>query len=455
MRKFLAIFITVSLLMGSFCVLSFSSSASESGETHTLELESGKNYMTYAQTRTGSVGGTKDVRILCVANEEWIKTLSTFAASFIFTDGKETINTKSVAFDAIYKTITATDSNGTVDTYIAGEGATIFGWIITGVPDAYADIVNTPPQVILHTEENFVPDITPGEGDSDPEEPLVVYGYNFMSAISDNTPLSSITLPGTHDSGATHEMKVIFTITGSAKCQTLSIAEQLECGVRYFDIRLKRENGVLKVYHGIVDQKLTFDQVLTDFHNFLDENPTEALVVCIKEETDASGTNDNFDVMVKNKINANSSKWYTGGDIPTLGNVRGKCVLMRRFGTSGTYGFNADHDFADDNADFTITNGSYNLRVQDDYVLSKEADKWTAVESFFNKAMKNPASNTYYLCNTSGTLSGLSPKLHNVKNHVNPLLLSYLADKPSLTGIIATDYMTAEIAEAIWQLNFS
>ena len=272
-----------------------------------------------------------------------------------------------------------------------------------------------------------------------------------MIAIDDSTPLSMIALPGTHDSGATIDM----ILSGTAKCQTLTIAEQLAAGVRYFDIRLRRVNGSLHVYHGTVDQKLTFDEVLTAFYEFLEKNPSEALIVCIKEESDASGENASFDTMVKDKLSEESAKWYTGSDIPTLGTVRGKCVLMRRFGTSGSYGFDASHDFSDNSSDFTITNGAYKLRAQDYYQNDSGEAKWTAVENFFN-AMKTPDARCYYLNNTSGYKPGLLsiPNINTIKNHVNPLLLEYLAAKPALVGIIATDFMTAEIAEAIWSLNF-
>ncbi|MBQ7364832.1 MAG: phosphatidylinositol-specific phospholipase C domain-containing protein [Clostridia bacterium] len=282
--------------------------------------------------------------------------------------------------------------------------------------------------------------------------PITYTAENFMIAIDDKTPLSMIALPGTHDSGATKDM----ILSGTAKCQTMTIAEQLSAGVRYFDIRLRREDGALHVYHGTVDQDLTFAEVLDAFYNFLDKNPSEALIVCIKEETDATGTNDAFDTMVKNALSANAAKWYTGSAIPTLGSVRGKCVLWRRFATSSSYGFDASHDFADNSRDFTITNGAYKLRAQDYYQNDSGDAKWEAVEAFL-AVMAKPSANTYYLNNTSGYKPGSFgiPNINTIKNHVNPLLLTYLEAKPSLVGIIATDFMTAEIAEAIYSLNFN
>ncbi len=281
-------------------------------------------------------------------------------------------------------------------------------------------------------------------------EPVTYSGKNFMSGIADSTSLSKIVLPGTHDSGATKDM----ILSGTAKCQNLTIAEQLNAGVRYFDIRLKRENGVLKVYHGTVDQKLTFEEVTTAFYEFLQANPSEALIVCIKEETEASGTNDNFDVMVKKHIDKNGSYWFTGSYIPTLGQVRGKIVLMRRYGTSGAYGFNASSGWSD-NTTFTLTQGSYKLAVQDYYDNESADKKWESVEAFFAQ-MKAPQSNTYYLNNTSGYKSNFLgiPNINTIANSVNPKLSTYLDSADGIVGIIATDFMSAELAEKIWQLNF-
>ncbi len=308
--------------------------------------------------------------------------------------------------------------------------------------------------VAITTAETTLPITTATAMTAAPETtvPITYTAENFMIAIPDKTPLSKIALPGTHDSGATKDHSLM---SGTAKCQTLSIAEQLSVGVRYLDIRLKRENGILKVYHGTVDQKLTFDKVLTDIYAFLEKNPSETLIVCIKEETDAEGENAPFDVTVKSYIDADKEAWFTQNRIPTLGEVRGKIVLWRRYGTSGTFGFNAADGFAD-NTTFTLTSGSYKLAVQDHYNCESPEKKWEAITAFM-KSMKTPAANTYFLNNTSGYKPGLFsiPSIPTISDYVNPKLLEFLKSAEGTAGIIATDFMTAALAEAIWQLNFT
>lgn len=290
---------------------------------------------------------------------------------------------------------------------------------------------------------------TPTTSTTAPETtvPITYTSASWMSALPNDTMLNHIVLPGTHDSGST-------TGGSFAQCQDLTIAEQLEAGVRYFDIRLRRVNGVLQVYHGMIDQKLTFEEVLNACYTFFDENPSEAVIMCIKEEYDASGTNVAFDTMVKSHIDAAPSRWYIGTGIPTLEAVRGKIVLMRRFSTSGSLGFNASSTWMD-NTTFTLTTGACKLTVQDYYKNTSADAKWKVIKSFF--AIMKPAKNTYYLNNTSGYLPimDIIPDITSVSNAINPKLIDYLKTNPDIVGIVATDFITAEIANLIYELNFS
>lgn len=283
--------------------------------------------------------------------------------------------------------------------------------------------------------------------------PITYTAKSWMGALPDDMLLTNVAMPGTHDSGATINYKLFgFEVSGTAKCQELTIAEQLAIGVRFFDIRLRRVNGELHIYHGDVDQKLNFDEVLSACYAFLAENPSETLMMCIKEETDASGTNAAFDTMVAAKINANSSYWHTSPVVPLLGTVRGKIVLMRRYATSGNFGINAASGWSD-NTTFSLNAGNCILSVQDYYNDESADAKWSAISAMFNK-MKYQKS-TYYLNYTSGyKSSGSIPNINTIKDSVNPKLIDYLKTSPDFVGIVVTDFMTAEIAELIYKVNF-
>ena len=86
---------------------------------------------------------------------------------------------------------------------------------------------------------------------------------NWMSAVPDDTLISELSIPGTHDTCA-----LIDHPLGFARCQNRDLREQLYSGIRFIDIRVKRTMEGLKVYHGHgkfiglinkeVDQKIHF-----------------------------------------------------------------------------------------------------------------------------------------------------------------------------------------------------
>ena len=78
----------------------------------------------------------------------------------------------------------------------------------------------------------------------------------WMKNLSDNTLISEMIIPGTHDSGAMHSL---FDVSG--KCQDMKISDQLKIGVRFLDIRLQLLNNELVVVHSFVDQNLKFSKV--------------------------------------------------------------------------------------------------------------------------------------------------------------------------------------------------
>src|SRR3954471_12390805 len=107
---------------------------------------------------------------------------------------------------------------------------------------------------------------------------------DWMASLADATSLAALTIPGTHDAGAIHE-----PAAGIAKTQTLTFAEQLDAGIRYFDVRCRNFDDQFLIYHGSIDQDQTFDDVVGTMVGFLAAHPSETLVVSIKEELAAQG----------------------------------------------------------------------------------------------------------------------------------------------------------------------
>jgi 1-phosphatidylinositol phosphodiesterase len=175
---------------------------------------------------------------------------------------------------------------------------------------------------------------------------------NWLSQINDNVLLSQLSLPGTHNSAAAH-----ITLP-SVQCQGASVTEQLNYGVRFLDIRVARTFfGLccgpedLQVIHGNFPVRLPVPvkliDVLHDVYQFLQEQPSETVLVSIKHEGSDQWQEDEFPNLIWNKYIAPSQdRWYLKGDIPRLGDVRGKAVLFRRFGVKSdqlrsNFGFEA------------------------------------------------------------------------------------------------------------------
>lgn len=425
-------FLLALLLLALFLVPAGSVSAA-ADETQPLTLSAGEPYRFYRQKHTQD---DTAYRVVCVVDEAWLFSHLTTppAVRLTISDSKGKTQVKTVsAVTAFYRKLTAQGENGRT-VYLPAVGAVLFGWILTDLPHGYvpsaASFANAGDEAMNEMDISYTP-------------------ARWMSALPGNLPLSALSMPGTHDSGARYDV----IVPGTAKCQELSIAEQLSCGVRYLDIRCTRASGRLEIYHGKFPQYLSYDEVLEQIYAFLQENPGETVLLCLKEESAASGTNDPFDVMVKRTVDQNPSFWYLGGGIPALADVRGKIVLMRRYGTSGTYGFNASSGWAD-NKTFTLASGGASLAVQDYYQDSDAASKWEAVTAFYRTM--HPSSLRYYLNNTSGYVSSSFgiPNIPTVSDYVNPRLIEYLSGDPGFVGITATDFMTAEIAALIIRQNF-
>ena len=77
---------------------------------------------------------------------------------------------------------------------------------------------------------------------------------DWMAALPDDRPISEIVVPGTHDSASMNAQLGFIT-----KCQALSIAQQLNIGARYLDIRLGGADGTLKLVIDILSVFFTMD----------------------------------------------------------------------------------------------------------------------------------------------------------------------------------------------------
>ncbi|MEO6776033.1 MAG: phosphatidylinositol-specific phospholipase C [Kofleriaceae bacterium] len=272
---------------------------------------------------------------------------------------------------------------------------------------------------------------------------------DWMASLPDATSLAALTIPGTHDSGAIHE-----PAPGLAQTQKLTFAEQLAAGVRYFDVRCRNFDDQLLIYHGSIDQDQTLDDVLAAMYAFLDAHPREALIVSVKEELAAQGGTLTFDQLFAQYVARDPARWDLDDAIPSLGDARGKLVLLRRFDATATVGIAAPPAVWTDNATFAIA-GPPVLHVEDNYIVTDDALKWTAITSLFGEATSRTDPAALYLAYTSGyqMISGL-PNIPSVSDTIDAMLDSYFAAAPTgRYGVVVMDFVTAARAHAVLSTN--
>lgn len=274
---------------------------------------------------------------------------------------------------------------------------------------------------------------------------------SWMAGLQDNISISKISIPGTHDSGARIDAPVV---SGTAKTQDLSIAEQLNAGVRFLDIRCRHIDNAFTIHHGAIYQNMNFDDVLNACYTFLQNNPSETIIMSVKEEYDASNTTRTFEQTFDSYVQKNPSKWDLGANISTLGAIRGKIKLLRRFSSGTTKGINAS-PWAD-NTTFDINNSGVQLKVQDYYKVTNNDDKWNAISSLLNEA-KNDTNGKLFLNFTSGYKPGIFgiPSIPTVSNNINPRLKTFFQTNTQGTfGIMPIDFVNAELSQLIVNTNF-
>ncbi|WP_118975952.1 phosphatidylinositol-specific phospholipase C domain-containing protein [Taibaiella koreensis] len=219
---------------------------------------------------------------------------------------------------------------------------------------------------------------------------------NWMKFADGEKLISELTIPGTHDTltyglneglikglpgdvlsglaaAISATMNGFLTIAAgitpeiilhATQCQRLSLVQQLHKGIRFLDIRLKRDGSKLEAYHGGIRLHINFDEVLRCCYDFLAKNKSETIIMSIKDE---SRTNDKafyqaiFDTISK------AASWHTADQLPRLKEVRGKIVLFRRFANHGAtdFGINAYDGWPDNSSEWL--NNKVKIRVQDEY----------------------------------------------------------------------------------------
>ncbi|KAI7164860.1 hypothetical protein KC349_g402 [Hortaea werneckii] len=178
---------------------------------------------------------------------------------------------------------------------------------------------------------------------------------DWMKAYPDDTPLTRMNIPGTHDAAtwnyslATQQyLDHVTDLVDPSKfdpaafrCQTRSFAQMLDDGIRAFDLRYAYDvtNSSLVFWHGpaLQSQTATVDDVMYGFYRWLDQHPSEVVFLSFQYQSSTTpyATNSQgVQTLLFDTLTSPAAKQYiqqTTGEIGTLGGSRGQIVLLKRF----------------------------------------------------------------------------------------------------------------------------
>ncbi|KAL2891570.1 1-phosphatidylinositol phosphodiesterase [Ceratocystis lukuohia] len=272
----------------------------------------------------------------------------------------------------------------------------------------------------------------------------------WMSGLPDAANISSLSLPGTHDT-------MTFSIPDEQlQCQNHNLTTQLTAGVRYIDARTRLQGDQLGIYHSYQSTGHTFAEVMTIVFDFLDAHPSEAIVVRIKEEGPRLGNGTKSFEEAFNALRLDSPdlaprfekhlymKPNPQAPLPTLGEMRGKILILQEFPATEEYG---------------IRWRSTHIVLEDLWIIPSLPHleiKWEAIHRALVRSATEPDTNTaLYLSHLSASIGVLpieaaAGPLDGTVVGMNDRTGTWLEKQPKARrGIVIIDFPGQALLDAV------
>lgn len=257
---------------------------------------------------------------------------------------------------------------------------------------------------------------------------------SWMSLIKDDTKINAITIPGTHDSGTINMNKIC------CACQSLNFEQQLELGIRYFDIRFEAdESNKSKAYifHYYLNKKENQDieTVFGYLKAFLTKNPTEGVIAKLILPKGFQETLLKYsDILLLKK------------EIPTMKELRGKVWLLLK--EAGAFDNLATLEYKDSN--FTI---------QKEFKENDPEKKFSFIQKHVNNISNGGLANLSINQTSAAPIDSLKTEL--LKKSAITYTPSEMAQKinaklfglKGFLGVTVMDFPSAMIIEYIYSQN--
>ena len=257
---------------------------------------------------------------------------------------------------------------------------------------------------------------------------------NWMSLLPDGRYLSELNIPGTHDSATANVEGSWNASYNKVACQKYFIEQQLYAGVRALDLRTRWHGDDMVMVHGDFichtpdhnnrSKNKTFRSVLDTVIRYLEAHPTETVIATLKID---SGDKDKGRLALVNILNEYTERYpdrfYCWTETafpntlvaaqnrmtsPTLGQARGKIVLMTRVDMSGA-GESSLYSYT--GPDLTKWDDSYKDRNHYAQKIESESKVAVYIQDDYSSPddnKKRQVFNTVYQLNGTYTLPGAS-----------------------------------------------
>ncbi|XP_051577982.1 uncharacterized protein LOC127454658 [Myxocyprinus asiaticus] len=260
------------------------------------------------------------------------------------------------------------------------------------------------------------------------------YTVSWMQSLDDSKLISTITIPGTHESMALHGLQAV-------KCQALSLEDQLKAGIRYLEFTVSGKKMDIK--DGALFKHAKFDEAFKTIKSFLTQFKSETVLVRVESKDKKINVQD----LIQNLIEKDVNVWVQPS-IPKIGDVRGKIVFVQK----DSFKLGIPLTEITTKGDHKVSNSKEKqVKIRDHL---SEAFKECAKEGGESSVVLTYSSDTYLKKNILNFIS--TPK--TVAKDVNPWLHDYLKKasqenpKPCY-GIIAMDFPGFDLIQMVIGFN--
>ncbi|KKF92154.1 1-phosphatidylinositol phosphodiesterase [Ceratocystis platani] len=273
----------------------------------------------------------------------------------------------------------------------------------------------------------------------------------WMDTIGDEVALTALSIPGTHNS--------VTDMSGVSRTQNIPLDEQLIAGIRYIDITCWYTHDDIMIYNGRTATGSNLKSVLITLYQFLYNHPSEAIILRIHQGGGILGSSRAFLRSMEGYFGSDSefgqhhqeyiySEYTVEDGIPTLGQVRGKVLILRDFKSSSpaSYGIPWSSD----------TVSSYKPGFTVSTLLLNR--KWNAIKSHLGRGRSQDFNKLRITYTTPSVGVKVKPIDFAVENQgrvgMNGLLGDYLSlKKGNFFGVVVMDFPGYRLIDEILKLN--